>query len=132
MNDSFSSTSNEIGGVFRDRLRTILLHFAKQLEAESAVHAKVLAIRDGLLIAVASRWSNTWLSKLNQIQPMQFCGSWNLLLRNGSSKIPFVRYYSTLAGHIEWSISYIRRTRNETTDVLTRVGASGSNFIDFT
>lgn len=42
----------------RDHRGTILLHFAKYIVAESAIHAKVLAVREGLLFAAAARWSS--------------------------------------------------------------------------
>lgn len=33
--------------------------------------------------------------------------------------------------HIMWSISHIWRTGNETTNILIRIGASDSSFIEF-
>lgn len=55
VDDSFSSASNGIGGAFKDHFETFLLHFSKQVEADSAVHIEVFAIREALLIATTSR-----------------------------------------------------------------------------
>lgn len=73
---SFSSMSGAsgIGGVFRDHLGTVLLHFAKHVKADSTIHAEILAIKDGFLIAAASRWSGSIPSRSSRIQPMRFHG----------------------------------------------------------
>lgn len=61
MDDSFSSSmgASGIGGVFRDHLGTVLLHFAKHVEADSTINVEILVIREGIFIAVASRWSGS-------------------------------------------------------------------------
>lgn len=61
VDDSFQplSGASGIGGVLRDHIGSFLLHFAKQVEADSAIHAEVLAIKEGMLVAAASKWSGT-------------------------------------------------------------------------
>lgn len=49
------SMSSRIGGVFRDHFGCFLLYFGKCVTADSTIHTKILAIRKGILIAVASR-----------------------------------------------------------------------------
>lgn len=56
---SYSILVSGIGGVFGDHLGLILLQFAKQVKAELVIHAEILAIMEGMLIAAASRWSGS-------------------------------------------------------------------------
>lgn len=48
-------THGGIGGFFQDNQRNPLLHFEKHGGIDSVIHTEILAIRDGLLIVVASR-----------------------------------------------------------------------------
>lgn len=61
IDSSFSSESDSsgIGGVFRDSTGTVILHFGKKVDVNSAIHTKILSIKEGLLTAVASCWSDT-------------------------------------------------------------------------
>lgn len=63
--------ASRIGGVFRDHFGSFLMHFAKQVEANSAIHAEVLAIREGMLVATTSRWSGVASFILSQILLMR-------------------------------------------------------------
>lgn len=45
-----------IEGVFKDHLGAVLLHFVKQANADSTIYTEILATREGLLIAGASKW----------------------------------------------------------------------------
>lgn len=42
--------------MFRDHHGSFLHHFEKHVNTESTIHAEVLAIREGLLIATTFRW----------------------------------------------------------------------------
>lgn len=46
------------GGIFHDDQINPLLHFGKQTDAKSGIHAEILAIKEGFLIASASQWAN--------------------------------------------------------------------------
>lgn len=61
VNDSFSSASmsSDIVGVFKYHKGNFLLYFGKQVMVDSVIQAKILAIREALLIAAASRWATT-------------------------------------------------------------------------
>lgn len=60
MDKFFSDVSSGIGGVLKDHLGTFLLHFGKQLvEVDLVIYVEILAIREALLIAIASRWATT-------------------------------------------------------------------------
>lgn len=56
VDESFSgeSLASGIRGVFKDHNESILLQFAKQFGADLAIHAEILAIRNGMLIVTAS------------------------------------------------------------------------------
>lgn len=127
---SYSPSSSGIGGVFRDH-RASLLHFSKQVEAISAIHTEVLAIREGILIAAACRWYN--LAHFQFESDSCNAVSW---IRDPSST-PW-RFQNLVceavlrfSRHINWFMSHIRRTGNEATYVLASVGASDSSFIKF-
>lgn len=45
---------SEIGGIFRNSEGNILLHFAKNIKADPTIHVKVLAIKEDMLIVIAS------------------------------------------------------------------------------
>lgn len=57
---SYSADQNKsgIGDVFWDHSSNIILHFSKQIATDLAIQVEVMAIRKGLLIAAASRWSS--------------------------------------------------------------------------
>lgn len=46
-----------IRGVFKDSSGKILVQFGKELVVDSTVHVELLALRQGLLVAVASWWA---------------------------------------------------------------------------
>lgn len=130
---SFSSTTGArgIGGVFRDYSGTVLLHFAKQVKVNSAIYAEVLAIKEGILIAAAFRWSDVAPLDIESdstnvislfVSPTSTQWRFQNIIREAT--IQFVR-------QIEWSISYTRRSGNEVADILARVEVSGSFFIEF-
>lgn len=50
------SGASEIGRVLKDHCGSFQMHFAKQVEADLAIEAEVLAIREGMLVATASKW----------------------------------------------------------------------------
>lgn len=60
INGSFSNDNSHIGigGIFRDCEDMTLLYFAKHLLVELIIHAKILAIGQGFLIAFASHLAN--------------------------------------------------------------------------
>lgn len=122
---------NGISGIFRDHTGNTLLQFNKEILSDSAISAKISAIRDGLLIAAASRWSNSsyfmlesdstnvvaWFKDLSQA-PWKFTNIIRECLQWFGSQIT-------------WSISRIQRTGNDAADVLARVGAQGMSFVEF-
>lgn len=57
MNESFlgGSCRGGIGGVFRNLEGKRLLQFNNKVSVESAVYAELLAFREGILMAAASR-----------------------------------------------------------------------------
>lgn len=61
INGSFNGSNGQsgIGRIFRDDLGTSLLHFGKQIVADLTNHAEILAIKEELLIVVASRQART-------------------------------------------------------------------------
>lgn len=58
---SYTTGSNQagIGGTFRYHEGSILLHFNKHVQANSMIQSEALIIREGFLIAVVSRWSQS-------------------------------------------------------------------------
>lgn len=56
---SFRNGSSGIGGVFKDSFGTFILHLENKMDVNSTIHAEILAIRERLLITVASRWSGS-------------------------------------------------------------------------
>lgn len=61
MDESFynDGTYSGIGSVCRNHASRILLHFGNHIIAESAIHAKILEIREDFLIASTSHWANS-------------------------------------------------------------------------
>lgn len=51
-------TQDGIGRIFHDDQGNFLLHFGKQINAESAIHREIVTIREGFLIAATSRMVN--------------------------------------------------------------------------
>lgn len=59
VDSSFSYASNQSGieGLFRDFQDNSLLHYEKQVMANSTIHTKILTIKEGLLVVGVSRWT---------------------------------------------------------------------------
>lgn len=57
-------------GIFYDVEGMILLQFGKAIQICSVVHSKLLVVRYGLLVAMASTWEAMLLLCLNQIPVM--------------------------------------------------------------
>lgn len=53
---SFASSRARICGIFRNHENKSLLYFSKHIFVELAIHAKILSIREGFLVAAAFRW----------------------------------------------------------------------------
>lgn len=110
--ESFSAESHRsgIGIIFQDHSSNILPHFSKEITMDTTILIEIIAIKEGLLIAAASRWSLTSpfyleidsaniVSRFNDISQ----GSWtfrNIIWESGQ----------LFGHHISWSISHIRRT----------------------
>lgn len=45
--------------VFRNSKGNVLLQFGKKVNVDSVVHAKVMALREGLLMVAISQWAST-------------------------------------------------------------------------
>lgn len=127
---SAGSTSGCIGRVFLDQDSRILLHFGKQVTVDLAIQTEVLVIREGIFIVAASQWSNlaTFLIISNSLDAVH----WSL------TRLRSWRFYSIIwegihkfGRNISWSLIHIRRTGNKIVDILARLGASGSCFIEF-
>lgn len=57
---SFLGSSGRWGvrGLIRDSKGNILIQFRKEVNMDLVVHAEVLALNEGLIVAVASRWAS--------------------------------------------------------------------------
>lgn len=110
----------------------ILLQFAKELKVDLAVHAELLTIQEGLLVAVASRWASSCIFVL-----------WIWFIVGGFTWFSNLvstpcRFHNTLGEcqkvygvEIKWLLTHIKRTINELADVLARMGDVGFNCIEF-
>lgn len=60
VNRFFSSVTNwsDIRGVFYDHDGRMILHFGKNVSVDSAIQQKVMIIKEGLLITIASWWAS--------------------------------------------------------------------------
>lgn len=131
---SFLGASRQGGigrGVFKDSEGKFLLKFCKDMTADSTVHAKVLALWEGLLLAVALHWasSHSFLFELDS----KFVVVWIV----DSSSAPW-QYHNLLRKYchafglgIRRPIIHISRTRNDASDVLARMSSKGLNFIEW-
>lgn len=48
------------GGVFRDSENQVLSQFGKEVLLDLTVHAEVVALREGILVAATSRWVSSY------------------------------------------------------------------------
>lgn len=128
---SIESSRSRIRGIFRYHLCNILLHFCKEISVDSAMLTKISAVKEGLLLVSSSRWSSyshfciesvcanavAWFQDINEA-PWRF--------RN------IIRESLQVSGcHISWFITHIRRSENNTDDILARIGAYSCSFIEF-
>lgn len=70
-------------------------------------------------------------SSLNLILRMRFLRSSPLPGVYGGSRTPLENVFTALSTNVSWSIYHIRHTSNEVADVLARLCAKGSTFIEF-
>lgn len=133
VNSSFSSTAgvSSIRGIFRDHLGSVLLQFAKHIEVISSVHAKILAIREDILIAVASRWSNSMPFEIKSDSANAVSWFSNPASAPWRFQNIIKETMTCFARQIVWSISHTRRSGNKVADIFACVGASSFDFIDF-
>lgn len=108
---SSPTTPSGIGGVFRDHLGTFLLHFVKQADAESAIHAKVLAIGEGMLIASTSQWASVSTFAFDSNSVNVVSDFWILLAQRGGFRILSERHCLPLA--VTLLGLHLRCTRNK-------------------
>lgn len=54
-----SSDREGVGGVFRDLNGQVLLQYSKEVHVNSPMHAEILAFRERILVATASRWTSS-------------------------------------------------------------------------
>lgn len=61
VNGSFLGSSGRggIGGVFRDSEGKVFVQFSKEVSTDLIVLAEVLSLKQGILVAVASRWNSS-------------------------------------------------------------------------
>lgn len=98
---------------------------------DSAVHAKILALRESPLMAAALRWasSHSFVFESNYKSVV----AWIV----DPSSVPWhfhtalCKCYHVFGVGISWSLFHIDRSGNETADILARLGSSSSNFIMF-
>lgn len=120
-----------IRGVFRDSEGRVLLQFCKEVIVDLAVEAEVLALREGLLVAVTSCWASThsfmFKSDLSSIitwavNPLSAPWRHHFLIRDCCN---------VFSHGIRWSISHISRSGNDAVDTSVRMGSKGINLIEF-
>lgn len=60
-NGSFNSTRglSGIGGIFCNDQSNLLLYFGKNIMGQLAIHAQILALKEGFLIIDASHWADS-------------------------------------------------------------------------
>lgn len=59
--DRFFSVKSNMGGIgdiFRDHSGNILFYFSKEIRPDSTILTEIIAIREGLFIAILSQWSS--------------------------------------------------------------------------
>lgn len=133
MDGSFCADLNRcgIGGLFQDHSGNTLLHFAKQVNTNSAILTEIHAIRKGLLIAAASCWSSSsqFLFESNSANAV----TWFNDPKIASWKFKNIIKKSILCFgcHIVCYIAHIHHVGNEVADVLARMRFHGVSFIEF-
>lgn len=122
---------SQIGGLFRNHSGNMLLHFVKKVVSDFAIHWEIIVFQEDLIIAAASHW-------LSSFQYLFESDSTNVVTWFKDSKIAPYKFRNTIresiqrfSRHISWIISHIRRTGNEAIDILTRMGAHSTSFIEF-
>lgn len=48
-----------IGGIFRNSNGRVLIQFGKQVSTDSVVHAEIMALREGLVVAATWQWASS-------------------------------------------------------------------------
>lgn len=110
----------------------ILLRFSKEINANSAILIEIYAIREDLLLVSASWWASSaiFLLKSYSLNAVNwFTDIINKILWRFTNIIR--ENIHSFSRHISRSISHICRSGNETTDVLAKIGAHGSSFVEF-
>lgn len=117
---SLDSSISGIRGIFWGQEGKIFFNLGKQVSTDSTIQTEVLAIQEGILIVVVSKWS-TSSSFIIEFD------SQNTILW---FSIPYAVPWKFQNGrNISWSIVYFWHMGNELANILVRLGAIGSSFI---
>lgn len=117
--------------MFRDSKGRVLFQFGKEVSVDLAVHTEVLTLREGLLMAAASRKASThsfvFESNCQSVvawvaDPLSAAWNFHTTLRECCL---------VFGTEISWSPSHIDILENEATNVLARIGLDDINFIEF-
>lgn len=98
----------------------MLLQFGKEVRVESAVHAKLLAFRKGILVAATFRWTSS--------HPFVFqLDTKSVIAWNANPSLESWRFQNILhecyffRSRISCSLTHINQSRNDVADVLARM-----------
>lgn len=121
-----------IGGIFRNYEGNILIQFSKHIHIESAIHAELLAVCEGLLTVTTYCWatSSTFVFEFNFQTIVAWFSNHSGALWRFQNTIR--EYLFNFSRYIWWSISHIRRSNNAVADILARIALQERCFLTTT